>query len=132
MTPYTALDKLHGYLVPMENQGAYLVGAVALDGNDNIIAMSSNSYSKTHPYMKELAEKVGNDAKQYLHAEVSAIIKSHGKAETLIVGRLLKDGTWAMAKPCEICAMAIAEADIDTVYYTGESGELILFKEGCI
>jgi tRNA(Arg) A34 adenosine deaminase TadA len=102
---------------------------VALDDNDNIIAMGCNSYVKTHPRMKELAEKVGRGAKQYLHAEVSCILKACGQAKTLIVGRLLKDGSWAMAKPCEICAMAIAEARINVVYYTGKSGELILYKE---
>jgi len=129
MTIYACLARLHRYLSIIEH-GGYVVGAVALDANRNIIAVSSNSYVKTHPYMKILADKTGNDARQYLHAEVSAIIKGRGCVETLIVGRILKDGAWAMAKPCEICRMAIAEAHIPTVYYTNDAGELVLLEEG--
>lgn len=78
-----------------------------------------NSY-KTHP----LAKKFGrNDKSICLHAEVDAILSCLRNGDTpeggkLYVSRVRKDGTPALAKPCEGCERAIVAFGIKEVEWT--------------
>lgn len=75
---------------------------------------------KTHP----LAAKFGkNKAAICLHAEVDAIRRclQSGKEvqdSSLFVGRVLRDGSTAIAKPCEGCQRAIVAFGIKQVEWT--------------
>lgn len=67
--------------------------------------------------------------KNSLHAEQSAILKMLNKGRhneligsTLHVSRILKDGTPALAKPCELCQDLIIAVGIKRVFYTTENG----------
>jgi len=105
-----------------------IVGALVLDNNSSVIAISFNSYIKTHPYMKELAGKVHRHEAIYLHAEVSALIKARGNAHTIVIARLNADNKLALSRPCTICEIALKEAKVENVYYTNNNGELVLFN----
>ena len=82
-----------------------------------ITAIGLNSYVKTHPEQARLAARVGHASKQYLHAEVAALLKSK-KADKIHVFRLNKQGKWLNAKPCSICQLAIREAGIQQISHT--------------
>ena len=51
------------------------------------------------------------------HAEARVLKKSDWGC-TLYVARVLKDGTWAMAKPCKRCQAIIRNRGVRRVYYT--------------
>jgi deoxycytidylate deaminase len=106
----------------------YAVGAMTMDSSGKITSIAFNSYTKTHPKMKEYGCMCNKKEAVYLHAEVSAIIKAKGKAKKIIVARYNAKGKFAMAKPCPICQIAIKEAEIDEVYYTNTNGEISLLR----
>jgi len=85
------------------------------------LASASNSYEKTHPMQKQYAVKVGLHDKQYLHAEIHAILKLRrmgGNPHRMVVSRFAKDGSPASAKPCPICSKAILDFGIKIVEHT--------------
>lgn len=106
------------------------VGALALDASGRVLSTGFNSYSRSHPLMFKYAKKTGvSPCKIYLHAELSAIIRSRKQIDTLIIARLLHTGSFGLAKPCIICKAAIEEAQIKYVYYTDDSGNLVLLNK---
>jgi len=96
------------------------VQATVYDRKGNVLSVAKNSYVKTHPEQARYALKVNQPEKQYLHAEVHAIIRAlkRGKPYKIKIERYNKDGAPAMAKPCPICEFAIKEAGISFVEYT--------------
>jgi len=129
-----ALEKLVTFLQgeiqkEYEDGRKYLVGAIALDDRGNIISMRTN-IPKTHPRMRELSRSAHwGSQKIFLHAEVATLVSSYTHVHTLIIARIKKDGTLAIAKPCPICRLAIKEAKVKKAYYTDEAGELTLLEE---
>lgn len=89
------------------------VGAVILDKRGRIISTGFNK-QKTHP----LQAKYAPPEKQFLHAEIAALVAARKDGHTIVVARRRKDGHVGLAKPCPICAMAIADAGIKEVVYT--------------
>jgi tRNA(Arg) A34 adenosine deaminase TadA len=132
MLEYDLLHKLaHKIIERKENDDTckYHMGAVAISKTGHILSYGFNSYSKTHP-LQYKHSCLSNDrhGRIYLHAEISAIVKAKKEIDTLIVTRMLKDNSFAIAKPCPICQSAIREAGIRKVYYTNYNGELILLN----
>lgn len=69
-----------------------------------------------------------NHKYKMLHAEISALIGlpfEELQGCTAYVYRQKKDGSTAIARPCEACRLALSLAGISTVCYTDEEG----FKE---
>ncbi len=136
MNEYSALQlltkklKIHKNKVEAEQSKNYFVGAIILDAHGRVQSVGFNSFSKSHPYQKKLSERVPIHNKReqiYLHAEISALIKSAGKGHTLIVARIgMKEGIHRLAKPCLICQEAIRQSHLKQVFYTNDNGELIL------
>jgi Cytidine and deoxycytidylate deaminase zinc-binding region. len=102
----------------------YYVIAATLDKHNNIIATAQNSYVKTHPMEKRLAIKAGRPCREYLHAEIGALVKSCTKAESIMVVRSTRRGLTKCAKPCDICMMALKEAGVKRIYFSDDSGTL--------
>lgn len=97
----------------------YLILAKCFDKRGRLISSAYNDYNKTHPRMKKLAEQVNSEHRQYLHAEVRAILRAKGKKiHRLVVERYAADGSPADARPCPVCWEAIAEAGITLVEWT--------------
>lgn len=107
--------------------GRYNVAAATLDRRGNIIAIAQNSYVKTNPMQKRLACLCGNSSREYLHAEIAAIVKSERKVYAIAVARVSHDGSIKPARPCPICMLAIKEAKIKLMLFTGENQ--IIYEE---
>lgn len=84
--------------------------------NRKIVSIGFNSYTKTHPRQAALANKKGYPKKQFLHAEIAALIKAPKNADSIIVLRMNKRGELCNAKPCEICAEAIKMANLKIIH----------------
>lgn len=96
------------------------ITAIIFDKKGRVLSIGKNSYIKTHPTQARYARAVGLPEKQFLHAEIAAIIKckSLDKAHRILVTRINKKGKPALAKPCPVCEVAIREAGIKEVDWT--------------
>jgi tRNA(Arg) A34 adenosine deaminase TadA len=90
------------------------------DRQNRLLATGTNSYDKTHPAQAMFAKRAGLPEKQFLHAEVRAIIRAlkKGKPHSISIERYGKDGQPLLAKPCPVCALAIKESGIKEIYHT--------------
>lgn len=102
----------------------YKLAAVVLDERDNPIADGRNA-RKTHPLQAKHAKKVKQEDKNYLHAEISALVKCRCKPYSILVIRVRNDSSLGMARPCDICLSAIVEAGISKIVYSDTNGNLI-------
>ena len=94
------------------------VVAKIYDKKGRLLATGHNSYTKTHPKQAYYASKAGFGRKNYLHAEIAAIIHAGPTAYAIHVFRHRRDGSLALARPCEICMLAIKEAGIKQITYS--------------
>lgn len=94
--------------------------AIIYDKKGRVLSIGKNSYVKTHPLQKKHAKKVGLEEKEFLHAEVAAIIKCQNldKAHRIKIFRFNLKGEPVLAKPCPICQSAIKAAGINLVEHT--------------
>lgn len=97
----------------------HVIKATIFDKKGRVLSVGYNSYERTHPKMKKLACKVNLPHKEFLHAEVSALIKvKSGKPYKILVERYDSKGRPKMAAPCPVCQLAIKQAGIKFVEYT--------------
>lgn len=95
------------------------VKATVYDKRGRVLSIGYNSYERTHPKMKKFAEKAHYPHKEYLHAEVSALIKIRfGKPYHIKIERYDVKGNPKLAAPCPVCQLAIKEAGIKLITYT--------------
>jgi deoxycytidylate deaminase len=96
------------------------ITAIIFDKKGRVLSIGKNSYIKTHPRQARYAKAAGLPEKQFLHAEIAAIIKCRSleKAHRILVTRINKKGKPALAKPCPVCEVAIREAGIKEVDWT--------------
>ena len=94
--------------------------AVIYDRRGRILSIGQNSYIKTHPVQAYHARIVGEPYKQFLHAEVHAIVKCPdiSKAYRIFVSRWDNNGNPMNATPCPICMSAISATNIKRVEHT--------------
>lgn len=104
--------------LPRQQTGAVLVL------RNEIIATGYNR-AKSHPMQKFYAMLVDRPDAIYAHAEISAMAKIRNHPDRhlckLYVYRETTHG-FAMARPCEICSLAIKDFRIQHVYYTTNAG----------
>ncbi len=97
----------------------YHIKATTYDKRGRIIAIGTNDYRRTHPMQAHHANLAGLPEKQYLHAEIAAIIRSRGKKiHTIKIERYDHEGKPRNAAPCPVCSSAIKLAQIKWVNYT--------------
>lgn len=101
-------------------RNSYRLGAVLFDRIGKIVAAKTNS-KKTHPTLSRYTDY------PYLHAE-SACVIGHGMDNcgglSLMVVRVLRDGTIALSKPCDVCQAVMARSGLEDVYYTTDGGQI--------
>jgi len=105
----------------------FRLGAVLAKRN-RVISAGYNQMQKTHPLQNRYYE---GDGVLGLHAEVHACIGVPAGdllGAEIYVARLLKNGSVAMAKPCDTCRKFLASVGIVKVTFTTDGGnkELIL------
>ena len=81
-----------------------------------VTAVGVNTSTKTHPLMKQYADKAKFPHKQYLHSEIDALLKAKGKVDTLYVIRIGVRGDWKYSLPCPCCQIGIDLAGINCYY----------------
>lgn len=96
------------------------ITAIIRDRRGRILSIGQNSYVKTHPLQAEHARKAGQPLRQFLHAEIHAIVRCRDltRAHSIFVSRWDAKGEPVLAKPCAICQSAIEAAGIKFVEYT--------------
>ena len=95
--------------------------ATIYDKRGRVLSVGENSYCKSHPKQAEFAKIAGREEAIYLHAEIAAIIKLKEKANDaykIFIERYNSNGKPLLAKPCEICQIALEMAGIEIVEYT--------------
>lgn len=80
----------------------YMIGCVGVR-TDGAVVVAYNSWTK--------------EPEHAAHAEFKTIKKSN-TGTVLYVGRCLRSGVWACAKPCIKCQILIRNKGIKRVYYT--------------
>ena len=96
-----------------------MIIAKCYDKKNRLLSVATNSYRKTHPLQKFFAEKVGHFHKEYLHAEIRAILRAKDQQiHRITIERYNKNGDPMLAKPCIICEQAIKSFNIKQVEYT--------------
>jgi tRNA(Arg) A34 adenosine deaminase TadA len=88
--------------------GPQRIVAFALRRN-RVVSVGLNSYTKTHPKQSLFARLATQPKREYLHAEIAALLKAPSDADTLVVIRTDKFGALACAKPCPVCELALTE-----------------------
>ena len=97
----------------------HIIKATIYDKRGRILSIGYNKYEKSHPKQKEYADRVGLPFKQFLHAEIAALVKVRsGIPHKIKIERYGKNGQPLCAKPCPICQLAIQEAQIKIIEYT--------------
>jgi len=120
-------QKLIDSLSPIiDSTKKYWVIAASLDHHNNIISIGENSYQKTHPMQSRLSLKCGNRNREYLHAEIASLVKNRNKPESIMIVRITSTGLVRIARPCNICNLAIRESGIRYIHFTGDDGLLHL------
>lgn len=96
------------------------ITAIIYDRKGRVLSVGQNSYIKTHPLQAEHARRVGEPHRQFLHAEISAITrcKDLTRAHRMQVIRYNRQGEPVLARPCAVCASAIAATPIRHVDHT--------------
>ncbi|WEM33206.1 hypothetical protein EJP02_145 [Escherichia phage EJP2] len=110
-------------LPPLElDEGAgrrrYRVIARALDKRGRVICTRTNTYKTSHPVQKHFALKVGRPDAIFLHAEISVLLSAKQDVHTLLIARIDSNGNPALAKPCEICSIAIQQYGVKEIIHT--------------
>ena len=105
------------------SQVKHILLAKTFDSKGRQISQSYNMREKSHPVQAYYAEKVGLPKKVFLHSEISAILRAKDKKiHKITVERYGRKGDMLLAKPCDICSLAIKEAGIIFVEYTTPDG----------
>lgn len=100
-------------------QGQRRLYAVITNKRGRILSEGTNSYIKTHPTQQHYATKVNLPDKNFLHAEMAAMVKiRNGTPHSIYVARVDAHNEPCIAKPCPVCYLAIREAGIKEVFYT--------------
>lgn len=99
----------------------YQIKATSFDRRGRKIAVGFNTYEKTHPRQKQLAEQCDLHDKEYLHAEIACLIKSRRRrVHRVVIERYDSEDRSKNAAPCPICLLALRESDVRVVEYTIE------------
>lgn len=97
----------------------YSIKATCYDKRGRVISVGYNSYTRTHPVQAFHAKLVGLDIKQFLHAEIHALLRAKDrKVYKISVERYSKEGYPMNAAPCPICASALKQWGVQYIEYT--------------
>lgn len=108
----------------LKSVSKFRLGAVLVK-KGRVISTGYNDMNKSHPIMQKYLGK--RDFTLGLHAEVHSCIgvsASDLLGADLWVCRLHKDGSLAMARPCQVCQRFLADVGIRRVHFTDNSGQV--------
>lgn len=86
----------------------FLLRATCYDKRGRIISVGFNSYTRTHPTQAHFAKLAGQEERQFLHAEIHALLKAGDRdVYKISVERYNNLGEPVNAEPCAVCKLAI-------------------------
>lgn len=101
----------------------YTIYARAFDKRNKTLGVGTNSYKKTHPIQKFFAKLVQEPYKEFLHAEIAAILKSNDQEiYSMQIDRFDKKGQPRLARPCPICMAALKAYNVKYIRYSTING----------
>lgn len=101
----------------------YTIVAHCWDRRGILLSSATNNYEKTHPIQKYFAEKVGQNERIFLHAEIAALLRARDRRIYRIrVCRYGTDGELLLAKPCPVCYEAIKAYGVSVLEYSSKEG----------
>lgn len=78
-------------LLPKKDKKHRII-AFGLNKKGNVISVGMNSYTKTHPKQKKYSLRCGNFYAEYLHAEISCLVKAKQPIYRIVIIRLNNRG----------------------------------------
>jgi len=97
----------------------FFILAKCYNKRGHLLSVGFNSYAKSHPIQKHFADLVGMPEKEYLHAEIAAIIRAKDrKIYRITIERYDAQGNPVSAAPCPICLGAIKAFNISVIEHT--------------
>jgi len=97
----------------------FFILAKCYNKRGQLLSVGFNSYAKSHPIQKHFADLVGMPEKEYLHAEIAAIIRAKDrKIYRITIERYDAQGNPVSAAPCPICLQAIQTYNISVIEHT--------------
>ena len=104
----------------MLKRGDYKLSAALYDKRGRILAVGTNSYSKSHPLQGKFAVEAGKPDAIFLHAEIDALrrCKDWSSIRKIVIERYDINGNPKLAKPCKVCQHAIESIGIPEIEYT--------------
>ena len=100
----------------------FRLGAVLVQ-RGYVLNTSTNNMGRTHPAMER--HRKGASFPLGLHAEVGAclgVAPGELVGSEIYVARVLRNGSLALAKPCEICQRFLRAVGVERVYYSSHEG----------
>ena len=108
----------------------WVLCAVAFNGSSPV-SFGFNS-GKTDARSFEIASKYridkmyphapNNWVSPFRHAEAHCLKNVKGSCDTIVVARIIRDGSFKMAKPCAVCEALIRESSVKTIIYSSDEG----------
>jgi len=103
----------------LSDHPAFKLGA-CLVKKHRVLSSGHNLITKTHPLIRKY------DEFKTIHAEVHAIVKMKDKnaidKATMYIYRAKRNGSLALAKPCDCCRKIMKVFGIKHIHYTTEDG----------
>lgn len=97
----------------------HFVVATCYDKRGRILSKRANSYTKTHPLQAHYARLTKQPARQYLHAELHALLAAGDHpVHSIHIERYNSRGEPALAAPCKACMLAIHDWGVKRVTHT--------------
>lgn len=97
----------------------FLLRATCYDKKGRVLSIGENSYTRTHPTQAHFAKLAGQEERMFLHAEMSALLKSGDKrVHKIFVERYNFNGDPVNAEPCAVCKLAIKAWGVKYTEYT--------------
>lgn len=97
----------------------HFVVATCYDKRGRILSKRANSYVKTHPLQAHYAKLTGQPARQYLHAELHALLAAGEHTVYRVhVERYNRYGEPVLAAPCPACRLALHDWGVKRITHT--------------
>lgn len=111
-----AIAEAHKSSFDYKNGSEFRLGSVVLSG-DEIISRGYNIKS-----VNETFKRLGY--RSSIHAESLALYRAKGKGDTLVVVRILKNGSLTMSAPCSLCFAYAKRCGIKRIFFSDWNGSI--------
>ena len=113
-------------LKPHISNQHYNLVCILTDKTGKILSIGYNSMTKTHPFHSQYAIQAGHPLRSTLHAETHALSRCSEIPYMATVYRLRSSGLLGLARPCEICMLALRKNGVQKLQYSTNEQTFII------